>query len=103
MLILISICICKKIKYICYYCSRIAQLECQMVEGVTKASQYNAGDEVSFGTNSSWNAVKINKAWHLLDVNFASCSTNKQLQGWDLLDDNGEVMFHCFKEHKWGK
>jgi hypothetical protein len=67
---------------------RAAGLEVRQISGFAKGYGYTVGDSVLYPPNHTWNAVRLNGKWHLLDATW----------GAGHLDENGRFN-RAFDEH----
>ena len=62
--------ICSGYSYLLSELSKLANIECRMINGFGRTSTTSLSDLNS--TNHSWNAVKLNEKWYLCDPTWAS-------------------------------
>lgn len=66
--------VCTGYAYLIKELSALANIDCKMIDGYGRNSEVNIG-KLSI-PNHSWNAVKLNKKWYLVDATWASGYTD---------------------------
>lgn len=65
-----------------------ADIRTRCIEGYSKHSKYEPGDQLAPADRSSWTAVLVDNTWRLLDINWSSkYVSGERHEDWKLIDD----------------
>lgn len=71
--------VCQGYSELFYSLCRLNNIDCYLVTGYSKGYGYKQSKKFE-GTDHAWNAVKIDKKWHLIDVTWGSGYVNENNQ-----------------------